>query len=135
MKGGRPTYCYNLLGLERFKIEGEKPILAGKHQVRMEFVYDGGGLGKGGAVSLYFDGEKIGEGRIDRTQPIVFSLDDKTDVRSDRARRSAMTMCSGSRARVQPRNFFPHTPPSTTRSTPNAISSQPKRTACFALRR
>ena len=43
--------------------------------------------------------------------------------------------CSGSRARVQPRNFFPHTPPSTIPSTSNAISPQPKRTACFALRR
>ena len=43
--------------------------------------------------------------------------------------------CSGSRARVQPRNFFPHTPPSTIPSTSNAISLQPKRTACFALRR
>ena len=42
---------------------------------------------------------------------------------------------SGSRARVQPRNFFPHTPPSTIPSTSNAISSQPKRTARFALRR
>ena len=43
--------------------------------------------------------------------------------------------CSGSRARVQPRNFFPHTPPSTIPSTSSAISSQPKRTAHFALRR
>jgi arylsulfatase A-like enzyme len=83
-KDGRPTYCYNLLGLQRFKIESEKPIPAGEHQVRMEFAYDGGGLGKGGTVSLYIDGEKIGEGRINRTEPIVFSLDDKTDVGSDR---------------------------------------------------
>ena len=43
--------------------------------------------------------------------------------------------CSGSRARVQPRNFFLRTPPSTTLSTSNAISLQPKRTAPFALRR
>ena len=83
-KDGRPIYCYNLLGLQKFKIEGEKPIPAGEHQVRMEFAYDGGGLGKGGTVSLYIDGEKTGEGRVDRTQPIVFSLDDKTDVGSDR---------------------------------------------------
>jgi arylsulfatase len=50
----------------------------------MEFAYDGGGLGKGGTASLYIDGNKTGEGRVDRTQPIVFSLDDKTDVGSDR---------------------------------------------------
>ena len=83
-KDGRPTYCYNLLGLQQFKIEGDKPIPAGEHQVRMEFAYDGGGLAKGGTVSLYIDGEKTGEGRVERTQPMVFSLDDKTDVGSDR---------------------------------------------------
>ena len=42
--------------------------------------------------------------------------------------------CSGSRVRVQPRSFFPHTPPSTTPLTSNAISRQLKRTACFAPR-
>jgi len=83
-KEGRPTYCYNLLGLQYSKIEGKKQIPAGEHQVRMEFAYDGGGLGKGGTVSLYIDGEKTGEGRLDRTAPNLFSLDDKTDVGSDR---------------------------------------------------
>jgi len=83
-KDGRPSYCYNLLGLQRFTIDGEKQIPAGEHQVRMEFAYDGGGLAKGGTVSLYIDGEKTGEGRVERTEPMVFSLDDKTDVGSDR---------------------------------------------------
>ncbi len=83
-KDGRPAYCYNLLGLQRFKIEGGKQIPAGEHQVRMEFAYDGGGLAQGGTVSLYIDGQKTGEGRVDRTEPMVFSLDDKTDVGSDR---------------------------------------------------
>ena len=83
-KDGRPTYCYNLLGLQYSKIEGKKPIPAGEHQVRMEFAYDGGGLGKGATISLYIDGEKTGEGRIDRSTPMIFSLDDKTDVGSDR---------------------------------------------------
>ena len=83
-KDGRPTYCYNLLGLQYSKIEGKKKIPAGEHQVRMEFAYDGGGLGKGATISLYIDGEKTGEGRIDRSTPMIFSLDDKTDVGSDR---------------------------------------------------
>ena len=38
-----------------------------RHQVRMEFAYDGGGLGKGGNVTLYIDGAKVGEGRVDAT--------------------------------------------------------------------
>jgi hypothetical protein len=84
-KDGRPAYCYNLFGLQRFKVEGDAPIPPGEHQVRMEFAYDGGGLAKGGSVSLYLDGDKVGEGRVDATQPMVFSADETTDVGSDSA--------------------------------------------------
>ena len=51
----------------------------------MEFAYDGGGLAKGGTVSLYVDGDKVGEGRVDATEPMVFSGDETTDVGSDTA--------------------------------------------------
>jgi hypothetical protein len=51
----------------------------------MEFAYDGGGLAKGGNVSLYYDGQKVGEGRVERTVPMVFSLDETTDVGRDTA--------------------------------------------------
>ena len=47
-KDGKPTYCYNLLALQRFTIQGDSAIPPGEHQVRMEFSYDGGGLGKAG---------------------------------------------------------------------------------------
>jgi hypothetical protein len=83
--GGRPAYCYNLFGLQRFKVYGQEPIPAGEHQVRMEFAYDGGGLAKGGTVSLYVDGAKVGEGRVDATQPMIFSADETTDVGGDSA--------------------------------------------------
>ncbi len=49
----------------------------------MEFAYDGGGLGKGGAVTLYVDGKKAGEGRVAATAAMVFSADDGCDVGSD----------------------------------------------------
>jgi arylsulfatase A-like enzyme len=84
-KEGKPAYCYNLFGLQQFKIYGEDPIPAGEHQVRMEFAYDGGGLGKGGDVTLYVDGEQVGEGRVDATVPMLFSADETTDVGSDTA--------------------------------------------------
>ena len=51
-----------------------------KHQVRAEFAYDGGGLAKEGGVTLYYDGEKVGEGRVERTQPMIFSADEGLDV-------------------------------------------------------
>jgi arylsulfatase len=84
-KDGKPAYCYNLFGLQQFKVYGSDPIPAGDHQLRMEFTYDGGGVGKGGGVVLYVDGEKVGEGRVDGTVPMVFSADETTDVGSDSA--------------------------------------------------
>ena len=84
-KDGRPTYCYNLLGLQRFKIEGDAAIPPGTHQVRMEFAYDGGGPAKGGTVTLYLDGDKTGEGRVEATVPLIFSADETADVGRDTA--------------------------------------------------
>jgi arylsulfatase len=85
LESGRPTYCYNLFGLQRFHVRGDMPVPAGTHQVRMEFGYDGGGLGKGGTVSLHVDGAKCGEGRVEGTVPLVFSADETCDVGSDTA--------------------------------------------------
>ena len=82
-KDGIPKYCYNLFGLRRFYVSGESPVPAGTHQVRMEFTYDGGGLGKGGDVALFVDGTKNGEGRVDCTVPMVFSADETMDLGRD----------------------------------------------------
>src|SRR5580692_12493776 len=60
-KGGKLKYCYNLFGVQYFYAESSSPLAAGQHQVRMEFAYAGGGLGKGGTVSLFVDGKKVGE--------------------------------------------------------------------------
>jgi hypothetical protein len=49
----------------------------------MEFAYAGGGLGKGGKVTLYTDGKKVGEGAIPMTQAMIFSADDGCDVGED----------------------------------------------------
>ena len=49
----------------------------------MEFAYAGGGLAKGGTVSLYVDGKKVGEGKVGATQPMAFSADDGCDVGVD----------------------------------------------------
>ena len=84
-KEGRPAYCYNLFGLQRFKVYGDGPIPTGEHQVRMEFTYDGGGLGKGGDVALYLDGAQVGRAASTRTVPMLFSADETTDVGSDSA--------------------------------------------------
>ena len=82
-KDGKVKYCYNLLGLKYFYVESGKPLDKGEHQVRMEFAYDGNALGKGGTATLYVDGKKTGEGRIDATAAMVFSADDGLDVGRD----------------------------------------------------
>jgi arylsulfatase len=84
-KDGRPKYCYNLLGLQRFKIEADGAIPPGTHQVRMDFGYDGGGPGKGGTVTLYLDGHQVGGGRVEATVPLIFSADETADVGRDTA--------------------------------------------------
>ena len=82
-KGGKLKYCYNLLGIQQFYAESSSPLPPGEHQVRMEFAYAGGGLGKGGTVSLFVDGKKVGEGKVAATAAMVFSADDGCDVGED----------------------------------------------------
>jgi arylsulfatase A-like enzyme len=77
---GKLKHCYNFFGIKEFFAEGKQPIPAGTHQVRMEFKYDGGGLAKGGTVSLFVDGKKDGEGRVEQTVPMVFSADETCDI-------------------------------------------------------
>jgi arylsulfatase len=79
-KGGNVKFVYNVLGIQEFTIEAESPIPAGSHKVRMEFAYDGGGLAKGGDVTLSYDGAPAGRGRVGATQPMIFSADETTDI-------------------------------------------------------
>jgi arylsulfatase len=80
LKEGRLSYCYNLLGVQRFYVGTDAAIPAGTRQVRMEFDYDGPGLGKGGTVRLYLDGEPVGEGAVAATAAMIFSADDTCDI-------------------------------------------------------
>ena len=79
-KNGHLRFTYNVLGIHEFPVAAEQPIPSGDHQVRMEFAYDGGGLAKGGNVTLFYDGNQVGEGRVELTQPMIFSADETTDI-------------------------------------------------------
>lgn len=82
-KDGHAAFVYNLLGMTEFTTTATQPLPPGKHQVRAEFAYDGGGLAKGGTVTLYYDGAAVGTGRVERTQPMIFSADETTDIGED----------------------------------------------------
>jgi arylsulfatase len=83
LKDGKPTYTYNWLGLQRYTVAAQQPLLAGKATIRFEFAYDGGGIGKGGTGTLFINDKKVAEGRIDRTQCCAFSADEGADVGAD----------------------------------------------------
>jgi len=82
-RAGKLKYCYNWGGFKHFMVESSGAIPAGDHQVRMEFTYDGGGLGKGGTAELFIDGQAVGKGRIDATLATIFSADDGLDLGED----------------------------------------------------
>jgi arylsulfatase len=83
LKNGKPTFTYNFLGLQRFTIGASMPVAPGKATIRFEFAYDGGGLGKGGAGTIYVNGQKVAEGRMAITQAMIFSADEGADVGED----------------------------------------------------
>jgi arylsulfatase len=83
VKDGVPAYAYNFLGLQTTTVAAGKPLAPGRSTIRFEFVYDGGGKAKGGMGSLSVNGEKVAEGRIQHTQPGIFSADETADVGID----------------------------------------------------
>jgi arylsulfatase len=83
VKNGVPAYDYNFLGLQRTSIAGTAKLPPGKASLQFVFDYDGGGPGKGGKGTLLVNGQKVAEGRIERTQAGIFSADETADVGID----------------------------------------------------
>jgi arylsulfatase len=67
----------------RFYVGSDTAVPSGTHQVRFEFAYEGGGLAKGGDVTIYIDGTKVGDGHVNATVPMIYSGDETCDVGSD----------------------------------------------------
>ena len=83
VKDGKPIYTYNFLGLERYTVSGTDVLPAGSSTVELDFVYDGGGFGKGGLATISVNGKAVAEGRVEKTQPLIFSADETADVGLD----------------------------------------------------
>lgn len=83
LKDGKPAFSYNYLGLSTETIMAKKALKAGKYTLVYDFKYEGGGPGKGGTGTLTANGEKIAEGKLTRTQPGIFSVDDLADIGLD----------------------------------------------------
>ena len=89
-KDGRAKFTYNVLGIHEYPTAADTPIPAGTHQVRMEFAYDGGGLAKGGDVTLYYDGDAVGT-RPRRADPADGLLRRRDDRHRPRDRHDRLT--------------------------------------------
>jgi arylsulfatase A-like enzyme len=85
VKDGKPAYTYNYLGLKQFTVASPEALPEGKATLVFNFAYDGGGMGKGGTGTLSINGRKVAEGRIEQTQPRMFSVDETADVGVDEA--------------------------------------------------
>jgi arylsulfatase A-like enzyme len=83
LKEGKPSFTYNYVGLESYNILSDQALKPGKHTIVYDFKYDGGGLGKGGTGTIIVDGNKTAEGKLAKTQPGIFSVDDLADVGTD----------------------------------------------------
>ena len=82
---GKPVFNYNWFGMEFYKIVGDATLPSGKCTVKMDFAYEGGKeLGKGGMVTLYVDGKKVGSGKVAKTEPTIYSADETSNVGVDR---------------------------------------------------
>jgi arylsulfatase A-like enzyme len=82
VKSSTPSFCYNLFGLTETIVRATTSVGSGQHQLRAEFAYDGGGIGKGGILTLFLDGGPVGSGRIEETQGLGFGYE-YTDVGRD----------------------------------------------------
>jgi arylsulfatase A-like enzyme len=80
---GKPVFYYNLVGVDRTRVAGKDKLSPGKHAVGVDFKYDGGGMGKGGSVSLSVDTKKVAEARLARTIPFRVSADETLDIGED----------------------------------------------------
>jgi len=83
IEDGYPAYTYNNLG-ELVTFKSIEPLAAGDSEVRFEIDYDGGGAGKGATTALRVNGERVAGGRLEKTVPARFSIDEGTDIGMDR---------------------------------------------------
>jgi hypothetical protein len=83
LRDGQPTFVYNFLSVERTTFAANDPLPKGKTSLVVDFKYDGGGMGKGGAITMTANGRKIAGGRLERTIPIQLSICEGLDVGMD----------------------------------------------------
>ncbi|MBM4269895.1 MAG: arylsulfatase [Deltaproteobacteria bacterium] len=92
--GGKPTFLWNMVDLERIKWEAPEPLAPGRHTVEFDFRYEGlgagtlafndfSGLGQPGTGKLVVDGKVVATKQMERTLPMILQWDEAFDIGSD----------------------------------------------------
>ena len=84
LRDGVLTWAYNYGAVEITHVRAARPLTDGEHVAEVDFAYGGGGIGKGGDVRLVLDGEVVAQGRLERTIPFFYSMDQTLNVGIDR---------------------------------------------------
>ena len=84
LRDGKPTFVYNFLSVERFTFAAKSPLPKGKSTLVVDFKYDGGGMGKGGSLTMSANGKTVAEGRLEKSIPIQMSARRRTRHRQGR---------------------------------------------------
>ena len=90
----RPVFVWNLLDLKRVRWESPEPLAPGKHTVEFDFKYDGlgfatlafnnvSGIGRPGSGTLKVDGKIVATQTMEKTIPIIFTVDESFDIALD----------------------------------------------------
>jgi len=80
---GKPVFHYNFVDVAHYEVAGKSPLAPGRHTLKVEFAYDGGGMGKGGNATISVDSKEVATGRVERTIPIRVTLDESLDIGED----------------------------------------------------
>lgn len=79
-RDGHPEFIYRAFEAGCVHLCGSAPLERGRHVLEVEFDYDGGGRGRGATISLRTGDSVLGTGRIERTPPAFFSIDETFDI-------------------------------------------------------
>ncbi|REJ90676.1 MAG: arylsulfatase [Planctomycetota bacterium] len=82
---GKLAATHNYLDIARYTAVSDDVVTAGDHELTMVFTYEGGQgeVGKGGTIMLSVDGKQVGNGKVERTTPMKFSLSENQDIGTD----------------------------------------------------
>jgi hypothetical protein len=83
LQKGKLVGVHNYIGMERFRVVSTESVPTGKVTLTFDFKYDGGGVGKGGTITLLANGKKIGEARVEKTAGYKYSLYEGQDIGQD----------------------------------------------------